>query len=130
MTAFPTLIPSTRTFTPGEYPHTAYQAYSGQENRVRHSNVMLSSTLRLGFVALPEDKMLAVQAHYEEKLGVYDTFEVSSDTFSNQFYTLANYLWRYQSTPSIEEVPLVGFNVTVVLESVPPQGAFVSGLIS
>jgi hypothetical protein len=44
MTAFPTLIPSTRTFTPGEYPHTAYQAYSGQENRVRHSNVMLSST--------------------------------------------------------------------------------------
>jgi hypothetical protein len=29
MTTFPALIPSSRVFTPGEYPATAFNGYSG-----------------------------------------------------------------------------------------------------
>jgi hypothetical protein len=78
MTTFPTLIPSTRIFTPGEYPHTAYQAFSGQENRVRHSNVMLSSRLRLTFISLTEANMLSILTHYNDKKGGYLPFAIPS----------------------------------------------------
>jgi hypothetical protein len=134
MTAFPTLIPSTRTFTPGEYPHTAYQAYSGQENRVRHSNVMLSSRLRLTFISLTESNMLSILTHYNDKKGGYLPFAIPAELLSGVSsaaeYTLTSYQWRYVEPPVIDDIPCAGHSVEVTLESIPPEGITVSGLIS
>jgi hypothetical protein len=134
MTVFPTLIPSTRTFTPGEYPHTAYQAYSGQENRVRHSNVMLSSRLRLTFISLTEANMLSILSHYNDKKGEYLPFAIPAQLLSGVSsageYTLTSYQWRYVEPPVIDDIPCAGHSVEVTLESIPPEGITVSGLIS
>jgi hypothetical protein len=132
MAAFPTLTPSSRTWTPGEYPHSVYSAWSGVENRVRQSNAMLSSTLRLAFVGITEAQMLSILSHYQGELGTYTSFSLPSAIFGGTAdatdYTLTGYSWRYAEAPSVEDLPCGGHNVELTLESVPPEGAGLSGL--
>ena len=134
MTAFPSLIPSSRIFTPGVYPHTPYQAMSGIEGRVRHSNVMLTSTLRLTFISLTEANMLSILSHYNSKQGGFIAFTIPSQLLNGVSaaadYTLTGYLWRYVQPPIIDDIPCAGHSVELTLESVPPEAVVVSGLAS
>jgi hypothetical protein len=132
MTAFPALIPSSRVFTPGEYPHTAFRAWSGLEGRVRHSNVMLASTLRLTFISLTEANMLSILSHYTSRQGEYLPFTIPSQLLSGVSaaadYTLTGYQWRYAEPPVVDDIPCSGHSVEVVLESVPFEAISLSGL--
>lgn len=134
MSIFPSLIPSTRIFTPGEYPHTAYQAWSGIESRVRHSNAMLSSSLRLIFVAIDEADMLSILSHYNGRQGGYLAFAIPSQLLSGVSaaadYTLTGYQWRYVEPPIIDDIPCAGHSVEIVLETVPLEATVLSGLDS
>lgn len=134
MAAFPSLTPSSRTFTPGEYPHTAYQAWNGREGRVRHSNVMLNSTLRLSFISLTEANMLSILSHYNGQQGGYLAFTIPSQLLSGVSaaadYTLTGYQWRYAEPPIIDDIPCAGHSVEVTLESVAPEAIVLSGLES
>jgi hypothetical protein len=134
MTAFPALIPSSRVFTPGEYPHTAFRAWNGLEGRVRHSNVMLASTLRLTFIGLTEANMLSILSHYTNRQGEYLSFTIPSELLSGVSaaadYTLTGYQWRYAEPPVVDDIPCAGHSVEVVLESVPFEAISVSGLVS
>lgn len=133
MTTFPALVPSSRTFTPGEYPNTAFRSWNGRENRARHSNVMRSSQLSLSFLALPESDLLAILAHYEDRFGEFLPFAIPSQLLSGVSaaadYTLANYQWRYVEPPTVEDIPCTSrHNVEVTLESVSPEPVTVLGL--
>lgn len=131
MATFPTLTPSGRTFTPGEYPHTPFSTISGFQNRVRHSNVMLASQVRLTFVALTEANMLSILSHYQGQLGTYDSFDLPSAVWSGVTaadYELTSYLWRYTEPPTVEDVYCGRYNIELVLETVPPDGAIVDGM--
>lgn len=119
MSNFPALIPSTRTFSPGVYPHTAYQVIDGTENRVRHSNVFIDSTLRLQFINLTEAEMLSVLTHYKLKRGSYNNFNLPSEVLSGarsaSDYQLQGYAWSYLESPQVEDLERGGHNVEVVL---------------
>lgn len=131
MIAFPTLTPATRAFTPGEYPHTPFSTYSGFQNRVRHSNVMLSSSLRLSFIALEEADMLSILSHYQGQFGSFESFTLPSSIWSGvttiSDYELTDYRWRYAESPSVDDVYCGRYNVELALETVPPEGKFVGG---
>lgn len=132
MAVFPSLIPSSRTFTPGEYPHTPYQAISGIEGRVRHSNTMLSATLRLAFISLSEANMLSILSHYNGQQGGFIAFAIPSQLLNGVSaaadYTLAGHQWRYVQPPIIDDIPCAGHSVELTLESVPPEAVVLSGL--
>ena len=131
MTTFPTLTPSSRTFTPGEYPHTPFNTISGWQNRVRHSNVMLASQVRLTFTAVTEASMLSILSHYQGQLGTFDSFDLPSAVWGGVTaadYQLANYLWRYKEPPTVEDSYYSRYNVELTLETVPPDGAIVDGM--
>lgn len=131
MPTFPTLTPSSRTFTPGEYPHTYYGGMNGKHSTVRNSTVMLSSQLRLSFVALTEAEMLSILSHYQGQKGRYLSFAVPSDLFSGATatdYALTGYAWRYIEPPMVEDYGEQRHTVTVTLESVPGEGATAGGL--
>lgn len=132
MSDFPTLIPSSRVYTPGEYPHTAITAWGGVETRVRHSSIMVNSLLRLTFLYLSESNMLSILSHYNGQQGGFIAFSIPAQLLSGVStaadYTLTGYQWRYAEPPIIDDVPCAGFSVQVTLESVPPQSVFVSGL--
>jgi hypothetical protein len=131
MTTFPTLTPSGRTFTPGDYPHTPFTTISGWQNRVRHSNVMLASQVRLSFVAVTEANMLSILSHYQGQLGTYESFDLPSDVWGGVTpadYQLTGYLWRYVEPPTVEDVYCNRYNIELALETVPPDGAIVDGM--
>lgn len=130
MAVFPSITPSGRTFTPGDYPHTPFDTYSGWQNRVRHSNVMLASQVRLSFTALTEADMLSILSHYNGQYGTFNSFALSSDAWSGVTagdYQLSGYQWRYIEPPTVEDVYCDRYNVELTLETVPPDGAMVDG---
>jgi hypothetical protein len=131
MATFPSLTPATRAFTPGEYPHTPFTTYNGLQNRVRHSNVMLSSSVRLSFIALAEADMLSILSHYQGQFGSFESFTLPSSIWSGvttiSDYELTDYRWRYTDAPTVDDVYCGRYNVELALETVPPEGKFVSG---
>jgi len=130
MSTFPALVPSSRTFTPGEYPATAFSGFSGAQNRVRHSNVFLAAQLRLTFLGLDEAEMLDIWDHYSNRQGEFRSFALPTEIVSNGSitdYVPGNYLWRYAGPGSVEDLPCGGHNVSLTLETVPPIAASVVG---
>ena len=130
MTAFPALVPSSRTFTPGEYPATALAGYTGRSATVRHSNVFIQAQLRLTFKALPEADMLAIWNHYAARRGVFESFTLPTEIVSYSSvstYVPSTYRWRYASEGSVEDLPCGGHNVSLTLETAPPVASSVAG---
>ena len=133
MATFPTLSPSSRTFTPGDYPHTPFTGMSGVQNRVRNSNVMLASQLRLRFVGITESQMLSILSHYQGQKGTFISFPLPSAVWSGTStpsdYQLTGYGWRYIEPPMVEDLTFSQrHNVELVLETVPPEGTALAGL--
>jgi hypothetical protein len=119
MNDFPTLTPGERTFSPGDYPNTVYEAIGGLENRVRHSNAVVGSSLQMRFAALTEAEMLLILAHYNEAAGSYAGFSLPAAVLSGVSvvgdYTLSGYAWSYLESPVVDDYPCGGHDVTVVL---------------
>lgn len=130
MTTFPALVPSSRVFTPGDYPATAFSAFSGVQNRVRHSNVLIAAQLQLSFIGLPEADMLAIWEHYAGRRGSFRSFDLPVEVVSFGSitdYVPGVYLWRYAGPGVVEDLPCGGHNVTLTLETVPPVASNVVG---
>jgi hypothetical protein len=135
LTTFPALIPSTRTYSPGVYPHTVHGVYDGSEARVRHSNTALGVRLRLFFPAITTAELLTVIAHYAGQSGRFLPFAIPNDLLSGVTtpadFTPAGHQWRYAAKPTVEDISIVGgtnlHNLTVELETVPPENTIVKG---
>lgn len=130
MATFPTLTPATRTFTPGSYPHTSFQTLSGLQRRVLHTNAMVDSTLRCTFIALSEADMLSVISHYQGQIGVFNPFDIPSTIlqgFTLADFQLTGYLWRYSQPPQITDRCGPYFDVSITLETVPPEAMTAAG---
>lgn len=134
MATFPLLIPSARTYTPGVYPHSAFNGMSGVGNRVRNSNVVLGSQLRLTFSAITEAQMLSILTHYQGQQGTFQSFPLPSATWSggsSADYQIGNYGWRYINQPTVSDAMCANaYNVELTLETVPPEGTAAAGLDS
>jgi hypothetical protein len=130
MTTYPALTPSSRVFTPGEYPATAFSGYSGAQGRVRHSNVFIAAQLRLSYIGLSESQMLQIWNHYASRQGSYEAFTLPVEAFSGSDitdYVPATYRWIYGGPGQVEDLPCGGHNVSLTLETVPPVSASVAG---
>lgn len=131
MATFPALQPSTRTFTPGRYPHSEIPRLSGLQTRVRTSNVLLEQRLRLTFTALTEVQMLSVRSHYVGQQGRFLSFDIPATLLSGMTtpasFTPTGYSWIYAGTPQVEDIGLQRYTVSIELTTVPPEGANVNG---
>lgn len=135
MAVFPELIPSTRTYSPGAFPHTAHRVYDGSETRVRHSSTVLGARLRLFFPALTTADLLLVITHYNGQRGRFLPFAIPDDllegTTTPADFTPAGHQWRYAAKPTAEDVSVDDgtnlHNLTVELETVPPENSIVQG---
>jgi hypothetical protein len=131
MATFPTLYPSTRAFTPGEYPHTPFQSLSNRNRRVLHSNALNAAGLQLTFVRLSQSDMLAVLAHYNGQQGEFIPFLIPSSIlqgFTAADFLPADHLWRYASPPDVVDFCGPCHDVTVALESVGVESLVAVGL--
>lgn len=138
MTIFPALVPSSRVFTPGEYPNTPYPALGRGETRVRHSNVMINSTLRVSFAGLTEQDVVDILNHYQSQSGAWVPFDLPANLWSGVSdqadFELAGYFWRYSQPPEVEDQPCrpdgsMVYNVSIEFETVTPEGSITNSRI-
>ena len=132
MATFPTLTPSSRTFTPGRHPHSEIPTLNGLQSRVRTSNVILDQQLRLSFLGLTEAQMLSIRSHYVGQRGRFLSFNIPDDLLSGMttpaYFTPAGYSWIYAKSPQVVDIPCAQrHDVSIELVTVPPEGANVNG---
>ena len=132
MATFPTLTPSSRSFTPGRHPHSEIPTLNGLQTRVRTSNVILEQQLRLTFIGLTEAQMLSIRSHYVGQQGRFLSFFIPSSLLSGMttpsYFTPTGYSWIYGSAPQVEDIPgTQRYTVSVELITIPPEGANVNG---
>jgi hypothetical protein len=106
MPTFPAIAPSSRTFTPGEYPHAAFTALSGEQSRVRHSDAVVGGSLDLTFIRLTEEERQSIELHYLGQQGEFLPFNLPPETLSgfNPYdFLIGAGQWRYAEPPEIED---------------------------
>lgn len=112
--AFPALKPTSRSYSPGQYPQTEFKALNGVTTVVRFGNRRFDAELQLGFQNITDAKAAAVLALYEQSMVGDDwiTF-TTNDGAVGASAELANYIrevggsglrWRFSEPPSVDSV--------------------------
>ncbi len=116
---FPSLVPSVRTFTPGNIPQNNQASLTGVVTGFRRGNRRTNQTLSLSFTNLSETQLNLIKSHYIDRQGTFDIFFLSSEVWSG--YTtppiplLSDYAWRYNAAPSIADGVVGRWGVDVEL---------------
>jgi hypothetical protein len=122
---FPNLIPTSRSFDPGDWPVKTFRSQNGSETRVLYGDKRTGMSLQLTYENIADAQAEQFFDHYREMLGTYTTFPVglkaregfagSSTVFGASAYGNA---YRYAEPPSIASVKPGISTVTVKLVGV------------
>ena len=114
--------PSSRSYSPGEYPQVEFEAQNGVKTVIRYGKNRINSSLSLAFNNISDDLAGHIIANYVEVMSVYDTvdFENSKamegieDTQAGSGEALRRYMkesanisplkWRYDGPPMVTSV--------------------------
>lgn len=123
MSTFPALIPSTRTFTPGDVPNVKHVSLSGMTSGFRRGNRRIAQGLSMSFQRLTQAQLDLITAHYVDRQGSFDIFYLSPEVWSG--YTTppvplrSDMAWRYAAAPSITDSSCGRWAVGVDLQTIP-----------
>lgn len=104
---FPALIPSARSFTPGDVPQQQQVTLSGVNSGYRQGNRRIGQSLTLSFNNITEAQLNEIKAHYLSADGSFGIFYLSAEVW-NGYITppvplLSDYAWRYAEPPTITD---------------------------
>jgi len=69
---FPSIKPSSRSFTPGAYPSTNFESLDGTKTHLRFGNKRVNATLQLGFSNITDGQVGLILKNYDDVMSVYD----------------------------------------------------------
>ena len=112
--AFPSISPSSRSYSPGNFPQTEFRAQNGALTVVLFGSRRVDSELDLEFQNITDADAALILANYEAVNRTWDsvTFSTASGT-SGISGSLAGYIseaggsglrWRYAEPPSVTSV--------------------------
>lgn len=112
--AFPTAIqPTSRSYSPGNYPVKTYNSNNGSEVRILYGSKPTNMTLELSYDNITDAEADQFLTHYYEVQGTYQTFEIPStaSTFSGWSggadslnRASSGAVWRYSEAPQQQSV--------------------------
>ena len=125
--AFPSLVPTARTFDAGDFPVKIYRSQNGKEHRILYGSNRTNMKLSLTYANITDANAELFLDHYEEEQGTFGTFdsvpsgyekgwegnasEIDAQTFGNKY--------RYEGPPQVVQVRPGVSTVTVNLIGVP-----------
>jgi len=117
--AFPALIPSARSFTPGDVPQQQQVTLSGVNSGYRQGNRRIAQSLTLSFNNISEAQLNQIKTHYLSVNGSFDIFYLSAEVW-NGYATppvslLSDYAWRYAEAPTVTDGSCDLWSVDVAL---------------
>ena len=108
---FPTLRPSSREFSAGDYPVKTFQSQSGVEVRILYGSKRTGMTIGLGYDNIADDLADDFVAHYDEVKGQFGTFTLPDELrtgWSGAQSALdasgTGVRWRYAEAPTVANV--------------------------
>ena len=72
---FPNIKPTSRSYTPGNYPQVEFVAQNGAKTVLRYGNKQVDAKLTLGFTNLTDEDVNLILNTYEEVNSDYDYLE-------------------------------------------------------
>jgi hypothetical protein len=122
--AFPSLTPTGRQFTPGDFPNKRFNSQSGAEVRILYGSRRTNAVLSLSYANVTDANAESFLDDYSEQLGTFRTFTLPSEVFegwSGETATLdapSGTEWRYDAEPQVQAVRPGISSVTVSLRAV------------
>ena len=109
--AFPSIKPTSRSYTPGNYPSTNFESLDGTKTHIRYGNKRVNATLTLGFSNITDAQAFEILENYRDVNSDWDyvTFDRGYATAGVTDTSLLAYLkesgsslkWRYSAPPSV-----------------------------
>ena len=123
--AFPDLVPSSRTFSPGDFPIKKFNAQSGAEVRILYGSRRVNQVFELSYQNISDANAQLFLADYEDRKGTFERFFLSDAVYKGWSPGTNSKLdrgpgteWRYDAPPSIVSVRPGISSVTVKLRAV------------
>jgi hypothetical protein len=122
--AFPTLPPTSRDFSPGDWPIKRFNSQSGAEIRILYGSQRTNAKISLGYENISDTDAQLFLDDYAAQLGTLRTFNLPAAARSgwsgstNSLDAPAGTKWRYEGEPSVRAVRPGRSSVTVNLVAV------------
>lgn len=122
--AFPSLTPTARQFSPGNFPSKQFSTQSGAEIRILYGAQRVNATMQLTFSNIVDTNVSLFLQDYAEQLGTFRTFTLPSTAFDGWQGTDGDLdapsgtSWRYEAEPQVQAVRPGISTVTVSLRAV------------
>jgi len=122
---FPTLSPSRRVYTPGDWAQEKFRAMNGSETRIRYGDKRTDAKLSLQYKNISDEAAEEFIADYNAKFGTFKSFTLPVEVLDG--WSETNFLpsagadaihFRYDKPPSLRSVRPGVSNVSVELVSV------------
>lgn len=124
--AFPNLVPSSRTFTPGDFPIKKFNAQNGAEVRILYGSRRVNQVFELSYENISDADAQLFLTDYEDQKGTFLRFYLSDKAYEgwspgttdSKLDRGPGTLWRYDAPPAIASVRPGISSVTVKLRAV------------
>lgn len=97
--AFPNLVPTTRSFDPGNWPVKTFRSQAGTEVRLLYGNRRTGMTLQLTYQNITDENAQLFLDHYDEVRGSFGTFNIRDATGAGGVWR-ARAGWRPNGSPT------------------------------
>ena len=122
MATFPSITPTTRLYTQGDFPSALQASSSGVTTGYRRGNRRINQTLQLSFNNLTEAQVSLIRSHYDGQNGSFDIFFLSSNVWGGYatppVALVSDFAWLYATPPTISDGIVSKWNVEIELVSV------------
>ena len=104
--SYPTLEPTSRTWTLGQAGQDSFVAASGVETRVLFGSLVIGQQLELTYANITEAEARLFDNHHVSVRGTFDSFSLPNQVFAGMSTAFGTYVnkWRYAESPTIESV--------------------------
>ena len=123
--AFPELVPSSRTFSPGDFPIKKFNAQNGAEVRILYGARRVNQVFELSYQNISDANAQLFLTDYEDRKGTFERFLLSDAVYEGWSPGADSKLdrgpgteWRYDAPPAIVSVRPGISSVTVKLRAV------------
>ena len=122
--AFPTLQPTSRDFSPGDWPIKRFNSQSGAEVRILYGSQRTNTKIDLGYDNISDANAQLFLDDYAAQIGTLRTFDLPDAVRTGWTGAAASIdapagaKWRYESEPSVKAVRPGRSSVTVNLVAV------------
>ena len=110
---FPSIKPTSRSYSPGNYPQTVFEAQNGATSVVRFGSRRVNSELTLGFDNISDVEAKSILDNFEAVNSVWDYVTFTGLDGSVGSGAISGYIkesggsglrWRYSDPPSVTSV--------------------------